>query len=121
MKTKIHNIISIIEILINLLLLPLFHIKIFHKIAFLPDVDENGDMIIKQFHYYYSIIDKLKNDPIGWIRISVGLIILSIVYCILSFFIKHKNMKITSHIFAICSILFFLLVLFLASLVRRDY
>ncbi len=30
-------------------------------------------------------------------------------------------MKVASHIFAICSIGFFLLALFLASLERRDY
>ncbi len=121
MKIKMHNILSIIEILINISLLPLFNIKLFHEVAVLPSIDENGNMITKKFYYYYSIIDNLKYDPVDWIRISVALIIMSIIYCILSFFIKHKNMKIASHIFAICSILFFLLVLFLASLVRRNY
>ncbi len=121
MKTKIHNIVSIMEILINISLLPLFYVKLFHEVSVLPGTDENGNMITQRFDHYYSIIDNLKYDPMGWIKISVALIIVSIIYCILSFFIKHKNMKITSHIFAVCSILFFLLVLFLAYLVRRDY
>lgn len=36
MKTKTHNIVSIIEILIDISLLPLFHIKLFHEVAVLP-------------------------------------------------------------------------------------
>ena len=52
---------------------------------------------------------------------ELALIGMSVLYSFLSFFIKHKNMKVASHIFAICSIGFFLLVLFLASLVSRDY
>ncbi len=121
MKRKTHNILSIIEIFINLSLLPLFHVKLFHEVSVIPGMDAEGNMVTIRGDHYYSIVDNLKYDPIGWIWISVALICIAILYCILSFFIKHKNMKVASHIFAICSIVFFLLVLFLASLVRRDY
>lgn len=112
---------SVIEIVINLSLLPLFHVKFFHEVAILPWVDENGNMITEKFDYYYSIVDNLKYDPIGWVWISEALIVTSVFYCVLSFFIKRKNIKVASHIFAVSSIVFFLLVLFLASSVRRRY
>ena len=118
LKSKI---ITIVEIFINLSLLPLFHVKFFHEVSVIPGMDAEGNMVTIRGDHYYSIIDNLKYDPMGWIWISVALIGISVLYCILSFFIKHKNMKVASHIFAICSIVFFLLVLFLASLVRRDY
>lgn len=115
------NIITFIEIGINLALLPLFHVKFFHEVAMIPGMDAEGNKIILETDCYYSIIDNLKYDPLGWIWLSVALIVVAVFYCILSFFIKHKNMKIASHIFAVCSVVFFLLVLFIASLIRRDY
>lgn len=121
MKRKTSNIISIIEMTINLALLPLFHLKMFHEVSVVPGMDAEGNMVTFRSDHYYSIVDNLKYDPIGWIWISIALIGISVLYSFLSFFIKNKNMKVASHIFAICSIGFFLLVLFLASLVRRDY
>ena len=121
MKRKISNIISVIEMTINLALLPLFHIKMFHEVSVIPGMDAEGNMVTFRSDHYYSIVDNLKYDPIGWIWISITLIGLSIIYSLLSFFIKHKNMKVASHIFAVCSIVFFLLVLFIASLVSRNY
>lgn len=115
------NIITFIEIGVNLALLPLFYVKFFHEVSILPGYDADGNFItIKQDHYY-SIVDNLRYNPIRFVHISVALIVMSVIYCILSLFIKHKNMKIASHVFAICSVAFFLLVLFIASLVRKNY
>lgn len=121
MRKSKSNIMTFIEIGVNLMLLPLFHIKFFHEVAVVPGMDAEGNMITVRTEHYYSIVDNLKYDFIPWVWISVALIITSIFYCALSFIIKHKNMKTASHIISVCSIVFFLLVFFLASLVSRDY
>lgn len=121
MKKLVEPIIRIIEIIISACLLPLYNVKFFHD-SFVSQVQtETGEFVYQSFDRYYSIMDNMKYDPFLIVPISIGVILLSIIYSSLSFVIKHKNLRCAAHIFFVCSVVFFLFVVYTASLVQRDY
>ena len=121
MKKPIEPIIRVIEIIINICLLPLFNVKFFHDVSVSQVQTETGEFVYQSVDHYYSIMDNIKYDPLLIVPMSIGIILISIIYSSLSFVIKHKNLKHASHIFFACSVVFFLFVVYTASLVQRDY
>lgn len=118
MKRSIGKIIHMVEIVINLCLLPLFHVKFFHNVELIFDTTETGELVPRQIDRYYSIIDNLKYDPLLFVPMSVSLIVLSVIISIFAIFMKNRNMRTAGHIFTACSVGLFLFVLFIACLVQ---
>ena len=118
MKRSIGNIIHVVEIVINLCLLPLFYVKFFHRVELVFVTSETGELLSQRIDKYYSIIDNLKYDPLFFVPMSVALIILSITVSIFSIFMKNRNMRTAGHIFAACSVFLFLFIFFIACLVQ---
>lgn len=121
MKQLSNKIIQIVEIVLNIILLPFFGVKIFHEVAVLPGYTEEGQFITQRFDYYYSIIDNLKPDSLYLIHLSGIVIIVSILISIVSLFLQNKKLRMASHIVFCCSIAIFLIVLFIASTYFRCY
>lgn len=112
--------IPILQIIISFSLVPLFKVKFFKKIIVTPIVDDLGNTTFIQTIKTFSIIDKFKYDPLLLIPIAYSLITFTIIISFLSIFIKHKNLKIASLIFTICSVFYFLFLLWVTYLLRKT-
>ena len=123
MKRKIALIIESVKIGIDCLFASLCFIKIFHSVAVLPGIGENGETYTSRTDYYYSIFYKLSRegyDFLFWLALTV--IIASAVISVLSIIFKNKKiLTAVSHIVFGLAVAFFLAVLFIASSIRYCY
>ncbi len=112
-----------LQIVLDLLLIPVYFFKIFVDTAILPGYDLQGNFITKKFNYYYSPLTNLKAlDAYFVFIIQLALIGLSVIFAIISV-IKYKKsiFKYLSCVFFAITLLFFLFALIYASTVARGY
>jgi hypothetical protein len=121
MKRILSRLFSLIEILINSLLLFIFDKKIFHEIAVRPVESLDGSFTTVRRDFYYSIIDNLKYDSMQLVNFSAALLIASIITSGVSLVFNTKIMTRISHTVFFISFFVFASVFYLASMVKRDY
>ena len=106
MKIGKSTVISIVEALLNAALIPLFFVKLFSV--------GDAQYSIREFNLGWYL---LKYDPLFLIPIAIALCAYSAFIALLSLFIKNKNLRHASHIFTACSLVLFLLLLFISTIV----
>ena len=112
MKRKPLLIFEICKIILNCLFVPMYFIKIYHEVAVIPGIDENGEEILGRFDHYYSVYDKFSRENILFLLLgSAVLIIASVTLAVCSIAIKNnKDLAVASHvIFGISAGVFLLL------------
>jgi len=120
MNRKDALIFEIAKLFIDIFLIPLSFIKIFHYVAVLPGENANGEPITGRFDYFYSIYDKLFLENLLIILwVAFALIIISAVLAILNIAIKdNKKLLTASHItFGIAAGFFLITLIFAATIV----
>lgn len=112
-------ILPIVEIVLSLLTFPIWFLKLFIGIGYLPN-KETGEIVKTIFHHsmYENICD---STSIFIPYLTMAIIVISIIFNILNLIINSKKLaKISNIIFAISTIFFALLFLY-ASTVTRGY
>ncbi len=121
MKKIIHKIALVLEALISLCLVPVFNLKIFHEVSIREGFNDAGEIVLKRTDHYYSIIDNLKYSSMNLVNISIALLVTALVSSLAALVYNTKKSNRISHTVFTVSIIFFLIVLLLASSVHRDY
>ena len=111
------RIIQIVEIIINVAILPLLNIDLFYSSGYVPVGRENGKLILEKMSSYHSIYDNVGAVA----NISVIFAIIAVLTNIFAIFTKNKKIKAAGHILSVCSIVIFLVLFFSASTVKYDY
>lgn len=112
----------IVKILLNVCMIPLCFIKIFHDVGILPGYDSNGEFITVKHHYYYSMSDNLKAYELqGFLPLLIGLIVCSVAVTVVSMAIKRDGWKKLSNVVFFVSFASFLILFTIASTVARGY
>lgn len=116
MKNKIIN---IIEIVLLTLTFPLWFIKLFVDVGYLPNEETGG--IVKCF-FYHSMYENICALDIQFI-VNIFMIVtfISIIVLVLNFIFYNKKMNIICHIVFGIIILIFIILLIIASTVARGY
>lgn len=115
MKARTCKLLRISELIVNICLLPLFRARMFRKVELVPVETESGEVLCTVVSRL-RLSEVLKYDPLLLIYIGLALTVYSILISVLSFIIKHEAIRKSAHVFAICSVGFFLFLVFLAFL-----
>lgn len=115
------RIISIVEIILSLGLIPLWFVKFFHGIGHLPSQSDPNTIV--QVDFYHSMYENVNADMFGFMfPVSIGLIAVSVIFSAVCLkFPNNKKMQKAGHIIFGIAVGVFLLSLLLASTVRRGY
>ena len=115
------RIISIVEIILSLGLIPLWFVKFFHGVGHLPS-QSDPDTIV-QVDFYHSMYENVNADMFGFMfPVSIGLIAVSAIFSAVCLkFPNNKKMQKAGHIIFGIAVGVFLLSLLLASTVGRGY
>ena len=113
--------ISILTILINLAMIPLFFIKLFTDMGYLVGIDSTNKATAVIALQHYNMIENLETlDMLYAVPVAILVIVLSIVLATLSIVIKdNQKLRIVSHIVLIISVVTFLLLLWFAAFPNR--
>jgi hypothetical protein len=121
MKKISKYLVSAVEIIIDIALIPLYFVKMFHEVAVLPGVDADGIFITGRFDYYYSPLENLQYDSVFLIYIAIGLLAVSVMLAIATMIKDNKKLRIINYIVFAIAVLFAVFVILLASTVTRCY
>ena len=115
------KLISILEILMNLTMIPLFFIRFFSDMAYSVGLDSSNTLSAIITRRSFNIIENLDTlDMLYTIPVAIFIIICSIVLSVLSVVIKdNENLTFTSHVAFGVSVVMFLLLLWFASVPNR--
>ena len=115
------RIISIVEIIWSLGLIPLWFVKLFHGIGHFPS-QSDPDTIV-QVDFYHSMYENVNADMFGFMfPVSIGLLAVSVIFSAVCLrFPDNKKMQKAGHIIFGVTVGAFLLSLLLASAVSRRY
>ena len=115
------RIISIVEIILSLGLIPLWFVKFFHGIGHLPSQSDPNTIV--QVDFYHSMYENVNADIFGFMfPVSIGLIAVSVIFSAVCLkFPNNKKMQKAGHIIFGVAVGVFLLSLLLASTVSRGY
>ncbi len=122
-KSKLIFIIEIVKLVINCIALSLLFIPLFHEVAALPGISENGEHFVTRCDYYYSVYEKIAGECLSeWLWVAVVTIAVSILFCVLNMIIKNnKTLKITGYVIWSISMVLFLALLFIACSISYTY
>ena len=115
------RIISVVEIILSLGLIPLWFVKFFHGIGHLPSQSDPNTIV--QVDFYHSMYENVNADIFGFMfPVSIGLIAVSVIFSAVCLkFPNNKKMQKAGYIIFGVAVGVFLLSLLLASTVRRGY
>ncbi len=122
-KNKLTVIVEIIKLAINCIAISLLFIPIFHEVAVLPGISENGEHFVSRCDYYYSVYEKFARECLSnWVWVAVVTMAVSILFCVLNMIIKNnKILKITGYVIWGISMVLFLVLLFIACSISYTY
>ncbi len=120
---KLSNVMLIILNALNIILTPVFFLKIFHDVGVLPKHDINGNFIgTTKTHYYYTPLENLKALECEYLLwVCVAFIVLSLTVFLFSFIKKERWLKTLSLIISVFTTLMLLCVITFSSTVARGY
>lgn len=109
----------ICKLVLSLVQIPLWFIKFFHDVGHLPNTN-TGE--IEKVHFYYSMFENILSLGYSFLfYICIIFIILSISFAIFSFVKKSNKLNLISNIITSISIIYFFIILIIASAVGRGY
>lgn len=112
------SLISIVEILVNLAMIPMFFIRFFTDMGYEVGLLNTNELAALKVLRHYNMIENLETWSLLYaVPVTIWVIICSIVLSILSMVLKEKTkLGIISHVvFGISAIMFLLLLWFAAS------
>lgn len=114
MKRKL--IAEIVKIAVNVVIVPLYLIKFFKEVAIIPQIDENGEVVLGKSYYYLSLYGEMcraRLEFLFWLALAV--IVASIACSALSITVPDsKKTRITSYVLFSISVVIFLVLLTVA-------
>ena len=115
------KLISILEILMNLTMIPLFFVRFFSDMTYSVGLDSSNKVSTLITMDDFNMIENLDTlDMLYSVPIAIFIIICSIVLSVLSVVIKdNENLTFTSHVAFGDSVITFLLLLWFASVPNR--
>lgn len=117
MKNQL-RIISVVEIVVSLSLVPLWFINIFCDVGYLPN--QSGDIV--EVKFYHSMFENISDLGCSFLAyISIAFLVCSAVLSLIRFVKAEKGYTVTSHIVFGVAILFFVVLLLVSSSVARGY
>ncbi len=116
---------EIVKIVIDAALLPAWFLPLFHETAYLPNqISETGEVVlIDRIRHTYSMAQNISACyPPLLIFLSLALTVASIVAAVVSLIrCGSTAARTVSHVLFALSLLVFVLLLFLAATVHREY
>jgi hypothetical protein len=122
MKRKNKYLSGAVEIVVDLVFIPLFFVKIFHEVAVLPAVDAEGNLSTWRVDYYYSALQNLQELELPFfIYIAIALLVASAGLAVAAMIKDHKKLRIANYVVFAVAVIFAVFVILLASAVARGY
>ena len=115
MKNTFKRLLPALQILANVCLIALLHVKFFHRVAILPGKDAAGNFMPLQVDYYYSILDFLGHTPFPYIPLFFCVTFTSFVASLLTLIRQSKRIRYAGHVLFVLTVIAFALLFWRAS------